>query len=126
MVPKSLKIWFVVHFFLDITFGLPLLLIPSVSAELIGLEITQTLPLRLVGAALIGIGSTSLIKKEGSLDSYRSLLVLKIIWSLSAIIAISLSFFETQLLVFLPILFIFVVFNIVWFYYHFKLTATND
>jgi len=121
MVPKSLKTWFVIHFLLDIIFGLPLLLIPTTTANLLGFEIIQTLPLRLVGAALIGIGSTSIIKKGANIDSYKSLLTLKIIWSLSAIIGILLSISENAPLTFWAVLVTFVVFNIIWVYYYLRM-----
>jgi len=121
MIPKSLKTWFVIHFLLDIIFGLPLLLIPTAAANFLGFEIIQTLPLRLVGAALIGIGSTSIIKRDANIDSYKSLLTLKIIWSFSAIIGILLSILESPLLIFWGMLTIFVIFNVVWVYYYLRI-----
>jgi len=120
MIPKSLKYWFLVHFFIDIIVGIPLLFFPTTISSFLNIEIIQTLPLRLVGAALIGIGSTSLIKKEGNVESYKSLLILKIIWSLSAIIAVLLSLSIPTPLYMWVILLTFVIFNIVWVYYYLK------
>ncbi len=106
--------------------GVPLLLAPTATANLLGFEITETLPLRLVGAALIGIGGTSIIKKEANIDSYRSLLTLKIIWSFSAIVGILLSIPESTSTILWGILAIFVTFNIVWVYYYLILVKSTD
>lgn len=117
-VPESLKRWFLVHFWIDYIFGLPLLFFPGFVLNIFGLGTSETIMARLVGAALLGIGGISLAAKEKSKENYESLLLMKIIWSISAIIGLSLSAILDFELKVIPILSIFVLFSIVWIYYY--------
>ena len=125
MVPKTLKTWFAIHFLLDITAGFPLLFFPTETVGFLGFSILHSLPTRLVGAALIGIGCTSFLKVNSNLESYISLLTLKIIWSFSALIGILLSLPEYTSYISLFVLTIFLTFNIVWIYYYIKIKSTH-
>jgi len=89
-VPKSLRSWFVVHFILDFIFAVPLLLVPERVMPLLGWTSVDPITSRLVGAALMGIGVESLLGRNASLETYRAMLNLKIIWATSAVIGISL------------------------------------
>jgi hypothetical protein len=76
---------------------------------------------RLVGAALIGIGGESLLSRNGSVEVFRSLLRLKIIWAAAAILAIALGIGAGGARQAWIFLLIFGIFLVVWIYYHNKL-----
>ena len=117
-VPQGLRTWFVIHFLVDIAFGIPLLLVPVYTLTLIGLTNIETTTARLVGAALIGIGTESYLGRHASHEVYHAMLNLKLIWSGSAILGLILSLLVGASPVFWFILGLFVVFFIVW--AHFK------
>lgn len=124
-VPNSLRNWFVVHFFADIIFAIPLLLFPHTFLTALGWYATfDPVTPRLVGAALLGIGIESLLGRNASLEVFRSMLNLKIIWSGSAIIAFLLAIFSSSVanppIVYLC-LGIFTAFCGVWSYYRYVL-----
>lgn len=121
-VPNSLKIWFFIHFIIDYLLAIPLLFFPDYFLRYLGWITPDIFLARLVGAALIGIGGVSLLQNKSSLDSYNSLLTLKILWSLTAIISIILSILEgtTPKIIWL-ILIIFIIFSILWIYYKLKI-----
>src|SRR3989344_381070 len=114
---SSLKTWFIIHFIVDYLFGIPLLFAPQWTLTLFGFQTAELLTPRLVGAALIGIGGISLIARNESKEVYRSLLLLKILWSISAIIAIVLTLTEEAPASAWVILTIFVFFSGLWCYY---------
>lgn len=116
-VPRSLRIWFVIHFIADMVFGIPLLLAPAKTLALFGLETAETLTARLVGAALIGIGGNSFVMRKKSAEQFKPMLTLKVIWSGAAIIAIILSSIENAPPMLWALLGIFIIFNAVWIYY---------
>jgi hypothetical protein len=75
----------------------------------------------LVGTALLAIGGESLLSRNGSLETFRSFLRLKIIWAIGAILAIILgigSGGQPQAWIFMGI---FCIFLIVWIFYHIKI-----
>jgi len=116
-VPNSLRKWFKLHFIADLLFGIPLLIAPQWTGAMLGYPTIDPLTGRLVGAALLGIGITSyLMHKKGS-EVYHSMLTLKVIWSLAAIIGISLTIIEGAPKITWAILGIFIFFNLVWVYY---------
>src|SRR3989344_4444090 len=120
-VPNSLRIWFIVHFIADIIFGIPLLIAPYWFLGLFGYTV-EPLTARLVGAALIGIGGTSLLIKDKSLEQFNALLTLKVIWSLSAIIGIILTLTEQTPKFTWVVLITFIIFSSTWIYYKRKLS----
>lgn len=111
-VPISLRRWFLIHFVVDMIFGIPLLLYPQFVADLLGIGLVEPVTARLVGAALLGIGGASFFAHKKGREVYDSLLNLKIIWSVSAIIALLIS-----RPILWPIVVIFGVFSLVWIYY---------
>ena len=116
-VPYSLRVWFVIHFVVDVIFAIPLLYFPVLTLQLFGFTVVEPITARLVGAALLGIGGSSLITQCAGKESYRSLLTLKIIWSLAAILGLALSIHEgapTSAWLFVAL---FVLFGGVWIYY---------
>jgi hypothetical protein len=120
-VPTSLRYWFLAHFVIDFVFAIPLLVAPLWTLGLFGFETTTSeavLFARLVGAALIGIGGASLFMHKKGMETYSSMLTLKILWSSAAMVAIGISVFEgsapEEALWFLRI---FIIFNAIWIYY---------
>lgn len=85
-VPPSLRTWFLVHFFADLIFAIPLLLAPKWFLGMFGWSVVDPVASRLVAAALFGIGGTSLVMHKAGLESFQTMLTLKIIWSTVAII----------------------------------------
>jgi hypothetical protein len=83
-VPVALRRWFVFHFVADIAFAIPLFFFPETFLGNFGWTHPDPALARVVAAALIGIGTQSLIDRNASLQSYKSLLGLKMSWSLSA------------------------------------------
>jgi cation transport ATPase len=118
-IPKSLKIWFLIHFIVDFIFAIPLILFPSWILGLFGLE-AELIFTRLVGAALLGIGGTSFLMRNKSKESYNTMLNLKLIWSVSAILALILSIFTGAPKTIYIILGIFIIFSAIWIYYKIK------
>lgn len=86
-VPHSLRVWFVIHFFADILFAIPLLLAPVWILGLFGFQTIDILTTRLVGAALIGIGGASLLHRNASREAYSAMLTVKLLWSGTAIVS---------------------------------------
>ena len=69
MVPKGLKFWFVVHFVLDVSFAIPLLLFPRETLQFFGWTQIDPLATRLVGAALMGIGVESFLGRNATVEA---------------------------------------------------------
>jgi hypothetical protein len=88
LVPASLRTWFRVHCAVDLVAGLPLLLFPQRILGLLGWTTIDPVATRLCGAALLGIGGASVMVERHGLAGYRTLLGLKVIWSVAAIFAL--------------------------------------
>ncbi len=88
LVPASLRTWFRVHCAVDLMAGLPLLLVPQRILGLLGWTAIDPVASRLCGAALLGIGGASVLVERHGLAGYRTLLGLKVIWSVAAIFAL--------------------------------------
>ncbi len=104
-------------------FGLPLFFAPLWTLELFGLHTGDPLLARLVGAALIAIGTTSLIAKEASVDSYRSMLTLKLIWSSFAVLGLTLSIVDGAPPASWLFLGVFAVFFLIWLHFYRKISV---
>ncbi len=125
MVPKSLRTWFVVHFIADMVVGIPLLFAPGIFLAFFDWPIGETFSLRVVGAAFMGIGWESLLGRNGSVDQFRGMLRLKLIWSSSAIIGMSLGLvYGSAPAVAWLFIGIFAVFFGIWANYAFRLRQT--
>jgi len=120
-VPSSLRFWFIVHFFADIIFAVPLLFFPVTFLQFFGFQDIGPFTARLVGAALVGIGGASLLLRGESHDTFRGMLTLKILWSGAAILGITLSIIEGGPLSQWLFLGIFVSFSLLWIYYRIRL-----
>jgi hypothetical protein len=84
-IPASLRRWFVAHFIVDWLFGLPLLVAPVATLQLLGWTVIDPVATRLVAAALLAIGAQSYLVRNQELPAFRALLDLKLIWSAGAI-----------------------------------------
>ena len=120
-VPHSLKIWFVLHFILDFLFGLPLLFFPTSFLHLLRWPNVDVFSARLVGAALIAIGGISFLKREEGIESYHTLLSLKILWASAALFGIFITIVQGfPMIGWFPFI-LFALFLIIWIYYKLKL-----
>ena len=104
-------------------FGIPLLFFP---AWLLGLfnfstSTPELVMARLVGAALIGIGGTSLFNYNKTKESYNIMLTLKILWSTAAVIGLLISTFMGAPKTIWIITITFAVFSGIWWYYKLKI-----
>ena len=79
---------------------------------------------RLVGAALVGIGVESFLARNASLESFQSLLRLKILWSLSANLGIALTLIEGAPRAAWLFQGVFVTFSAVWIFYKVRLSKS--
>lgn len=120
-VPELLRTWFLIHFIVDTLFAIPLIFAPEWLIGLFNWPVIDVFLARLVGAALLGIGGVSFLKRNAGLESYQSLLTLKIVWSSSAILGILLSLPENYPRITWLFLGFFILFLIVWVYYKRKL-----
>jgi len=117
IVPKSLRVWFIVHFVVDFLFAILLFIIPTRMLALFGFEDINILFARLVAAALFAIGGASLVVHKQGVDSYNALLSVKVIWSILAILALVLALIESWSISVVAILIIFIIFSVTWVYY---------
>ena len=122
-VPNSLRTWFVIHFYADMLFGIPLLLFPEFIMPMLGWGAIDPIATRVVGAALMGIGIESYLGRNASLEVFRAMLNLKVIWSSSAILGISLGIWQGGAQAGWLFLVVFVLFWFVWINYWRKLRA---
>jgi len=122
-IPSSLRIWFIIHFVIDILFAIPLLLVPAFSLRVLGWHTIDPTTTRLVGAALVAIGLESFLMRNGGREAFRNMLNLKLIWSSGAVLGIGLSIYEGAPPMAWAFLAIFVIFFGVWFYFRRKLLA---
>jgi len=120
-VPSSLRVWFVIHFVVDILFAIPLLFFPEVLLLLLGWKVVDPITSRLVGAALLGIGGESLLSRKASREVFLAMLNLKIIWAIGAVVGIGLGIAAGGPPLAWGFLAVFAVFLGVWIYYRYKL-----
>lgn len=75
LVPGSLRVWFVIHFAVDMLFAIPLLFFPEFLLPLLGWKVVDPITSRLVGAALLGIGGESLLGRNASKEVFLPCLI---------------------------------------------------
>ncbi len=122
-IPKALTLWFIAHFIIDISLAIPLFFFPEQTLELFGWAEIDVILARVVAAALFGIGIESLLGRNGSLDSFKNMLNLKIIWSAAASIGIGWSMIEGaqgRPLMGWLLLATFIIFHFIWWYWRLK------
>ena len=119
--PPGLRTWFIIHFIADMLFGIPLLFFPQTLLNLFGWTTYDPIMTRLVGAALMGIGIESLLGRNASVNTFREMLNLKVIWASSALFAFALGIAEGAASIAWVLMGIFAVFWCVWVYYRLKM-----
>ena len=120
-VPQGLRIWFVIHFGVDMLFGIPLLFFPHWILVFFGWDYVDPVTSRLVGAALLSIGGESLLGRNANLMTFQAMLNLKIIWAASAVLGLGLGIRDGAPPITWGILGIFAMFLSVWIYYRIQL-----
>ena len=128
-VPPALRNWFVVHFWADILFALPMFIAPIYCLELIGWIHVDPYTARLTAAALFGIGIESYLGRNASAESFRTMLTLKVIWSATAVIGIAWTLIEGpqgRPLMAYGFLATFVAFHILWQYWLRRMKAQKQ
>jgi hypothetical protein len=120
-IPASLRRWFVAHAIVDLLVALPLLIAPVATLRQLGWTAVDPVTTRLVAAALLAIGGQSYLGRQGSLESYRSLLNLKMLWSSTAIVALLLGIGSGAPVACWGFLAVFVIFFGVWTYYRIRI-----
>lgn len=125
-VPITLRRWFVIHFIADILFAIPMFFAPVKFFTLLGWQLVDPIATRMVAAALFGIGIESLLSRNSTRESFKTMLSLKIIWSSAAIIGLSLGLISGlfgSIAVGISLLIIFVLFNALWTYWFIRLKS---
>ena len=116
-VPVALKRWFIIHFAVDVLFALPLFFFPVAFLTLLGWHSIDPFATRIVAAALFGIGIESFLGRNATVQTFKNMLNLKIIWSGATIIGVGLSIWQniypTSIAQWL-LLGTFIVFHILW------------
>lgn len=120
-VPTSLRRWFIIHFIVDYLFAFPLFIAPSWFLSLFGFTVVEPVTARLVAAALFAVGGISLLSGNQAVNVYNSLLKLKIIWSVSAIVGLLLSLWQGAPTLLWLVVLIFGLFSGIWVYYLWRL-----
>jgi hypothetical protein len=124
-VPGSLRKWFVFHFVADYVFAIPLFIAPVWFLELFGWPCVDPIAARLVAAALFGIGGESLLGRNGDLDSFRTMLRMKVIWSATATVGIGIAMLEGAPSGGWLFFGTFLIFNVLWTTYWLRLRAKD-
>ena len=119
LVPKSLRIWFIIHFVADMGGAIPLLISPGLLA-IFGWQNVDPIATRIVAAALFGIGIESWLGRNARAETFKNMLNLKIIWSGATLIGLIVTLLQDTRS--FPwgawgILMVFLVFHILWFYW---------
>lgn len=128
-VSIHLQNWFVLHFFLDVFFAIPLMAAPEFTLRVFGWQSIDPFSTRLVAAALFGIGIESYLGRKAGVESYIGMLNLKIIWSLAASVGLAISLLQGaqgRPLVGWILLIIFVSFNLIWVYWRQRLVRQTS
>ncbi len=119
-ITKGLRIWFEIHFIIDMSLAIPLMFWPNDFLSFLGWQSVEVVTVRLVAAALFAIGGVSAFAYKLDKSAFRIMLLLKLLWSSAAIVALSLSLLDEFSYFLFAILLVFVGFFKVWFYYYSK------
>ena len=123
-VPSALRIWFIIHFVIDILFAIPLFFFPEDFLNLLQWDQIDPIASRIVAAALFAIGIESWLVRDSNPKTYINMLNLKIIWSGVVVTGISFTLYKTHFsatIFELLLLFIFLFFHIIWLYWRFRI-----
>ena len=125
-VPVMLRKWLVFHFYVDYAVAIPIFF----GAEQIAVYFPEypldTVALRIVAAALFGIGFSSLQASSLDYDNMVKKLRWAVIWSGTAWTGVLISLLNGGHPVNWPVFVTFVLFNFLWTYYAVKLGSFNS
>ncbi len=93
-VPAVLRGLFVLHFWIDMAFALPLFFAPEWFLGLLGWTCVDPSTSRIVAAALFAIGIQSWLGRDEPPSTFRAMLTLKVIWSTMATLGLLISAIE--------------------------------
>lgn len=125
-VPSALKTWFVIHCAADWLFALPLFFAPRLFLGALGWREVDTVSARIVAAALVGIGTQSFLGRHATVDSYRTMLNLKILWSATATAGIVWSCLDGAAPMAWGFAATFLAFNGLWSYWRWRLRGLTS
>ena len=115
---QALRMWFVIHFFVDYLAAIPLFIFPFQSLSFLGWHTIDPLATRIIASALFAIGGVSLIARNATPEVYREILTLKIIWSFFVTTALVIALMQGEITWgILVSIILFVFFGLVWAYY---------
>jgi hypothetical protein len=117
MVPASLRTWFVIHFVADVIAAVPLFFAPATVLGWLGWTAVDPIATRGVAAALFGIGIESYLGRNGTVEVFRGMLRLKVVWSAMAALGTLWSLLSGAPPAAWAILAIFAAFHGVWLHY---------
>ena len=81
-ISSGLKTLFLVHFIVGIVFALIFLLIPTVYGNVVGWEVKDPGAFRLIGAAMLGFSSTSILCFRNPVwEKVKITVVMEIVWT---------------------------------------------
>lgn len=117
--------WFIVHGAVDLILAVPLLAAPQAFLEWLGWHTVDPFTARVVAAALIGIGGESLIGFRADLTSVKTMLNLKILWAVAAIVGTLWSAVTANSVPWgaLPIAGLFAVFLVAWIVWRMRISG---
>jgi hypothetical protein len=87
-VPAPVRAWFVAHGAIHVAAALPLLVAPDLALSRLGWTDVHPVAARLVGAALLAIGSASLLARDAAPEVLRARTRLNLVWSFAAAAAL--------------------------------------
>ena len=92
VVSKVLKITFLVHFVVAVILGFFYLLFPDQFISLLSWPYTDPVAIRLLGAAFLGLGISSVLgSRESDWEKVKIVVVMEIVWLAVAFVVILLS-----------------------------------
>jgi hypothetical protein len=112
----------VFHFVADVAFAMPLLIAPVGFLRALGWASIDPIAARMVGAALAAIGIESLLCRNDGIETFRSMLRLKCMWSGAAIAGLTASLAQGAPPIVWALLGVFVGFAAVWNYFRVRLS----
>ncbi|MCG8569403.1 MAG: hypothetical protein MJB14_04620 [Spirochaetes bacterium] len=123
-----LRILFIFHFLADIIFAIPLMFFPITALTLFGWQSIDLIAARLVAAALFAIGIESWLARNATVNQFKSLLNLKVIWSFTASFGILWSIIQgahNRPFFSYVFLLIFVIFHFIWIYWRIRINRLS-
>ena len=123
-VPVALRRWFLLHFVVDVVFAVPIFFAPREVLGFFGWVAVDPLAARLAAAALFGIGLESFMGRNSTVEAFKGMLQLKIVWSGFATLGLAWSVAEDGLRypwIGWVLVGVFAAFHVLWWYWRLRL-----